>query len=208
MTQIIRSTRSVEEPPFEPVSLVTAKLHCKVEDTDDDDLFTDILIPAARARAEELTGRAFVPHVFELVMDQFPASDEPIELLYSPLVSVESVTYTDAAGDLHTIDAADLVIDTRGLPGSIAPASGWPSSSGHRGSIVIRYTGGYMPDASPIEEADYQAAVPATVRNWILLRVETFYDNRANLDMANLTALPRDFVDGLLDGLVLNIGAA
>lgn len=207
---INRTTRVVVEPLYEPVSLAEAKEWCRVENDLEDALLT-MLIVAARTRAEELTGRAFVPRTVELAMDQFPQGDHlPVTMLHSPVISVESVTYTDSAGAEQSMDIADVLVDTKGLPGTVFPAAGasWPSSSGNPGSVVIRYRGGYVPTESPDDEAAYQAVVPALVKNWMHVRICTFYDHRESLSQGNIAEFPRDYVDGLLDGLVLNIGAA
>ena len=49
----------VTPPAEEPVSLAEARLHLRVDFTDDDALITS-LIAAARQAAETLTGRQFV----------------------------------------------------------------------------------------------------------------------------------------------------
>ena len=53
------------------MSLTEAKLHLRVEVTDDDALIT-ALISAARQYAETLTQRQFVTATWKLVLDSFP----------------------------------------------------------------------------------------------------------------------------------------
>ncbi len=76
-------------PAEEPVTLAQAKAWLKVE-TDDEDALIAALIPAARARAEWHTGRAFVTQHWTLWLDGL--GDGYIEIPLAPLVSVESVT--------------------------------------------------------------------------------------------------------------------
>ena len=61
----------VTPPAEEPVSLADAKLHLRVDFTDDDALITS-LIAAARQAAETLTGRQIVTARWKLVLDSFP----------------------------------------------------------------------------------------------------------------------------------------
>jgi hypothetical protein len=44
-------------------------------------------------------------------------------------------------------------------------------------------------------------AIPRQVRLWMQTRIATFYEQREQVMVGNLSELPRPFVDGLLDGL-------
>ena len=59
-------------PYAEPVHLDDAKLHLRVEVTDDDALIRTLIV-AARNHAEIFTGRALVTQTWDLKLDAFPA---------------------------------------------------------------------------------------------------------------------------------------
>jgi hypothetical protein len=65
------SIQLVTPPAEEPVTLIEAKLHLRV-DFDDDDTLIASLITAARQAAETLTGRQFITARWKQVLDCFP----------------------------------------------------------------------------------------------------------------------------------------
>ena len=193
---MIRSVRTLTEPAYEPVTLEEARIWCRVDSDDTtQDAMLLILITAARERAEDLTGVAFAERTMELRLDEFPDSDNVIEVPHPPLKSVDYVTYATDDGDL-SLDVgspSDLLVDTGSFPGRIAPAygEGWPTARNHIGSVRIGFTGGY----------DNGNAIPKRLRLWLQQRVSTWFDNREHLLVGSVKDAPRDFVDGLLDNL-------
>jgi uncharacterized phiE125 gp8 family phage protein len=210
MTPIVRDWEVTVEPAYEPISRTLAKLHARVETTADD-LLIDLLIKAARLEAERITGRAFIPRTVEARFDDLPSGRTPIELPMAHSATVAEVAYLDGGGAAQTIDLADLdVIPGGQSPARLIPATNvnWPGTNRSPGNVVITYVAGYPAIGSPADEKAYQAAMPETLTNWMLVRVTTSYDHRAALDMGSLKELPCDFVDGLLDGLQLRRGFA
>ena len=61
----------ITAPATEPIDLATAKLHCRVDGTDEDTLIAALIV-AAREQAEHETGRALVTQTWEQVHDAFP----------------------------------------------------------------------------------------------------------------------------------------
>src|SRR3990167_7541589 len=93
------------DPTEEPLSLEEAKLHLKLDATDDDELVFG-LIAAARASAEDYTGRALITQTWQLKIDgDWLEVDEPcghrIVLPRPPIASVASVQYVDTACVTH-----------------------------------------------------------------------------------------------------------
>lgn len=212
--EIRRSLRVLEAPPYEPVSRALAKSWCNIDaDLTDQDSIIDLLIAAARERAEDITGRAFVQRSLELVMDDLPDGDGIIELPAAPLISVSYVRYLDASGEEQELSGSPdaFLVDTRGVPGRISPLQGtsWPGTNGTPSNVRIGYVAGYAPAGSPDDEEAYQLPMPALLRTWMHARISTFYEMREQLMAgANLNELPRDYVDGLLDGLTVRYGLA
>lgn len=195
-------------PAKEPVTLAEAKLHLRVDaDLTADDTLITLLIAAARRYAESYTGRSFITQQWQLVLDSFP-TPSLIGVLYGvpyslpghavllekgPIQSVDAITYLDTGTNTQTMPPADYVADLSGSPGRITPIFGriWPINQPQIGSVQVNYTAGY---------GNEPADVPEGIRQWILLRVNTLYENReevAILGRGKVDPLP--FVDGLLD---------
>lgn len=177
----------ITAPTVEPVSLAEAKLHCKVDGTDDDTRLA-ILISAARQLAEQKTGRAFAPQAWELVLDQFP---EAFVLYHAPIASITSVKYIDTAGVERTIDPAYYTLDLDSKPGYLVPAYGyqWPTTQPSINAVRVRYTCGHA------------AADPAlaALKMWMLLAIGTWYKHAEVTTAKEVGELPRTYCDGLLD---------
>lgn len=176
-------------PAAEPVTLAEAKLHCKVDTTDDDTLVTS-LITAARLQAEHQTGRVLVTQTWDVTLDEFP--DDSIELPCPPLQSVTSITYLDAAGASQTLASTEYQVIINELVGRIVPAYGksWPVTLAQPAAITVRLVAGY----------GLAAAVPAGIKAWMLIAIATLYAQREALIVGTITSeLPREFYAGLLD---------
>lgn len=189
------SVRSLTEPAIEPVTLTEAKLWCRVEDDDtSQDAMMLLLIRAARERAEQITAMAFARRTFELRGDAFPEDDGAIWLPYPPIVSVQYVTYGTDDGDVAlTGSPENWSLDVGGaeIPARLSPlyGSSWPSGIAQAGTIRIGYTAGHLTAST----------MPATVRLWMQARISTWNEFREQIAAGSVNALPRDFVDGLLD---------
>lgn len=175
-------------PEVEPVSLTEAKLHLRVDITDDDALIT-MLIQSARETVEAITRRALISQTWDMTLDDWPESDA-IEVPLPPLQSVTSITYVDEDGNSATVSASDYSVDTTSDPGRIvldADAS-WPSVSLRPANgVTVRFVAGYGAAGSD---------VPAAIRSAILLLVGHLYENREATSQ-NIFQLPMG-VDMLL----------
>lgn len=157
---------------IEPVSLVDAKAHLRV-DTSDEDLVIQALVAAARERVESITNRAIIATTYRLELACWPAS-EVITLPRPPLVSVDSVKYIDAVGALQTLDAAAYQVVTptgpRAERATVRPAYGlsWPSHRDQPNAVQVTFTAGYG------------SSCPAVVKAAILLLVTHLYEHRGD----------------------------
>ena len=150
----------VTPPTVEPITLAEAKLHCRVDVTDDDALI-DGLIATARTYCETFTGRAFVEQTLQLNLNRWP-SKRAIVLPRPQLRSVTSVTYYLTDGTPVTLTAGtDYLADTDSEPGRVILPYGktWPTNTLYPlNPIRIIYTAGY-----PVEPAvDYTAVALGT----------------------------------------------
>jgi len=167
------------------------------------------LVAAATAQAESFCRRRFVTQRWRLTLDQFPAGGAPflsapwcalpvpplvprprqspaarraIVVPHPPLVSVETLTYVDPDGDVLTMDAADYVVRAAESPGEIVPAyaKSWPATRGVPDAVQVEFTCGYgAPDA-----------VPAAVKQAVLLIVGTLYANRETVAPVAMSEIP------------------
>lgn len=178
----------IAAPASEPLDLATAKLHCRVDGSDDDALIAALIV-AAREQAEHETGRALVTQTWELVHDAFP---EAFVLRRAPIKSVTSLKYLDSAdGTEQTLDPADYLLDKDSEPGYVVPAYGkaWPATWPVPNAVRVRYVCGY----------GLAAAVPVAIKQWMLLAIGTMYAQRESLISGQTASLPDRFWAGLLD---------
>lgn len=192
-------------PAAEPVSLAEAKLHLRVDFSDDDALIT-ALIAAARQAAETITGRQLVTARWRLVLDAFPGPSlmgvpagrpftlpgHAILIPKVPVRAIVSIDYLDMGGQQQTMPAAHYAADLACEPARVTPVFGqiWPITLPQIAAVSVTFDAGYGTAAD----------VPQGIKRWILLRVGSLYQNReemAALARGSLEPLP--FIDGLLD---------
>lgn len=209
---MIRDLVVVTAPACEPVSLANAKAWCEVESDETHwDTVIALIIQAARERAEEITGRAFVEREVEVVLDEFP--DDEVELPIVPVRSVDYIRYLDADGAMQTMSGSPsqwreyLGTDYAMVQPLIGEA--WPATRDQKAAVRIGFTCGYAVSGSPVDDDARRALIPAVVKQWMQLRIAGFFANRESLMVGGqFQQPPRDFVDGLLDGLKVNKGFA
>lgn len=127
------------------VTTTEAKLHCRVDVTDDDTYIANLIQAAQDYCEREIYGhRQFLPATYDLlVRDWF----ESLPLPRPPLASVVSVKYYDTNGSQQTLATTyyNVAYPWR-QPGYIerAPDQSWPSLQGDRPfPITIRFLAGY-----------------------------------------------------------------
>ncbi|MHB8286535.1 MAG: head-tail connector protein [Caulobacteraceae bacterium] len=160
---------AVITPPELILDLDLVKKHCRVDDSDSDDLLP-IYMGAAQANIDGpggWLGRALGVQTLELRMESFRGQDwsfghdwrgwddcdtdwgrwshprrfARIELPYPPFISVTSITYEDQTG-------ADQVLNPSGwnaVDGEVSPAFGdvWPTGRITADAVRIQYQAGY-----------------------------------------------------------------
>lgn len=140
-------------------------------------------ITTARQHWENILNRAFNTQTWNMYIHEWP-KDDFIELPYSPLISVTSVTYTlssDSSTYGNTFSSGDYSVDTDSEPGRIVLNYGesWPSGTlATKNPIKIIFVAGYGAAATN---------VPTVIRTWVKVLAGNLYDKR---DMALLETFP------------------
>lgn len=160
----------------ESVTLEEAKLHLRVDGTDEDALIGG-LISAAREWAEHYTGRALAPQTLEMALDQFP--EDFIDLDLPPVSSVTSIKYTDSTGVEQTLATDQYAFSLYGEARRISLTYGnsWPTTQAIANAVRIRYVTGYT-------------TTPKAAKAAILLMVGHLYANREDVTTSKTELLP------------------
>jgi uncharacterized phiE125 gp8 family phage protein len=162
------------------------------------DPLINVLIASARAAAEQELHRYLITQTLDAYFDEFPAYPNDRFAIgrhfrLPPLQSVTSITYVDTDGVTQTLAADQYLVDAKSQPARIDPAYGvsWPSTREQSNAVIVRFIAGY----------GAASAVPACIKNWMLLRIASAWDNRSALvaGPSGMIELPPCYVDGLLD---------
>lgn len=155
----------VTDATAEPLTLAEAKLHLRVDQTDEDSLITDAIV-GARQEAEVFLGRALMTQTWRLELSGW--ADVVWLPMAAPLQSVTSVQYYAADGPLTTLASTTYLVDTTSLPGRLlrAPGQVWPALASDRlMRVIVTYVAGYS----------LAADVPRPVRDGIAVLVGARY---------------------------------
>ena len=174
----------ITPPATEPVTLAEAKLHLRVDTSDEDALITR-LIKSAREECEHYLQRSVPTQTLGLYLDAFPSKE--LRLPWGPAQSIASVQYVNEAGDLTTLPGSVYLFDDTQLEPvlRLTWGSDWPTTRVQPNAVIVTYVAGYA------------AACPESIRNWILLRVGTLYRMREG--DSDKPAARHEFADRLLD---------
>jgi uncharacterized phiE125 gp8 family phage protein len=179
----------VTGPALEPVSLIEAKQHCRVDSTDDDGLIAGYIL-SARSWAEDLTRRAFTTQTWDYTID----SDWPrmrvgycdvyrIELPKPKLISVSSVSYVDTNGASQTLATDQYTVNATGITGLIDPAYGvtWPQVRDQMNAITVRFVCGFGPNPGDGQELERVRAGILQYTRFLLDGNKEDHDSAVNL---------------------------
>lgn len=183
--------RVIQPPAAEPVDLPTARQHCRVDASYDDNLLA-MYVTSARLWAEAFLNRALFtqklqyaitwappPTATPLVPQSLivfplnwpPLVKRPIELPRAPTQSVEQITWGPLE-DMQPADPDDYTLNLGVEPGYVAVKPQLLPQIPQQ-SMIIDYTSGYD-DSDP-------DAVPMPIRHAILLLTAWLYEQRGDV---------------------------
>ena len=174
----------VTAPTTEVITLAEAKAHLRQVFSDDDIYIENQLIPMARQLVEGHTNRALVPQRIRIGKDGFCST---VKLPRLPFAGNLEVKYLDENGAPQTLAQTVYHLNQYVEPHQVTLVSGqsWPTISRVPGGVTYEYDVGYA-DA---------AAVPAPLKQWMLLAIGAMYDHRDELTAgAEVYCLPDDFM--------------
>lgn len=178
---------TIIKPAVEPVTDADLAVPARLDTTDFSEHINQFLVPTFRAEAEHRLGRRLITQTVELVLNDFPTADQPVDLQLPNVQSLVSVKYLDGAGVQQTVAPESYRLDADSIPSSVSPVSEWPSTGHYANAVRIRYVVGYGPTGSD---------VPHNIRTWIMAHVIQALDNPCGLE-ENVQPLP--YLDRLLD---------
>lgn len=155
-----RRVRVVTPPASEPITLVEAKSHLRV-DFPEDDAYITSLITVARDYAEGFQRKSISNQTLELTQNYFTT---PIILERGPVRSVTSIKYTLEDGTVKTVDPSTYLLT---VDGYIVPKTYWPTD---RLQIVD--------GVKVVYEAGDSTAIPPSTKHAILLTIGHWYETR------------------------------
>jgi len=165
------------------VTLLDAKAHLRVLDADDDAYIQD-LIDVAEAQAEEITSRYLKETQSEFLLEE---KKEFFELPKSPLIAIESIKYySEDSGQYELLDASFYMLNMAREPAQVKLDLSIAMCIDAFHPLKVVYSAGYV-------------TLPAPIKQWILLRVATMYENREEVVIGTITSdLKSDYNDFLI----------
>lgn len=153
--------RVTVQPIFEPVTLEEARAHLRADDDTAENGTITGLITAAREYCEAVTRQALAEQTIEAYPERLSGA---IQLPVGPLLSVDSIVYTDSTNTERTVGETDYIADV--LSCRIVPVQPWPTfDAAPVTPIKITYIAGY--DSAPL-----------SVKQAMLLLIGHWYINR------------------------------
>ncbi|HXH52538.1 MAG TPA: head-tail connector protein [Sphingomicrobium sp.] len=163
----------------EAISLADAKAQCEVLSDDRDALLTHYIV-AVREHVEKVCGIRIAAAALEI---EVPAFGELAELAVAPVQAITEIRYLDPEGEEQLLDPAvyELALeagDELRPKVRLKPGQRWPATARAEDAVRVRLVAGY-------------AVCPAPVRQAMLLIIEQWYGNRADVVVGtNVSSMP------------------
>lgn len=185
--------RVIAAPAAEPVSLSTARMHCRVDSLAEEALMS-IYITAAREWIEHYVGHLVAGSTVEVNSDTFPLGD--ITLAAGPVASIVKIGYYNTLGVEVAVSSSAYWLDSRGDQAYVRLQTGqtWPTVVSTANAAFVRYIAGYT-------------VVPSAIVAATLMLVSHMYLNREATTTETLQTVPMGVIN-LLDIYRTRLGMA
>lgn len=153
-----------------PVTLEEGKAHLRVTHNQDDVLIADYL-EASTEYVETISQRVFSTSTITKVLKAFPPGSSGIPLEYSPVESIDTITYYDQDGAQQSFDVSDVYFVENNVRLScvfLDPGLSWPTTQSRPDAATITYSAGYGGDVN----------VPQAAKQAILFLLGHYYEQR------------------------------
>lgn len=175
----------------ECVTVEEARRQCRIHSADTSfDGELQGYLDAAVSHVGTITDMALEPVGYSYTLDAF---DGNIELPIGPVIEIDSVKYY-LSSVLTTIASADYSLrQLSDMRAEIVPDTAWPTADAGVDQVVVEFTAGYEGE---LDSATYTPAVPAAIRQAILLLVGHWWRNRSAVEMVSsgdLVSVPLAF---------------
>ncbi|WP_432473331.1 head-tail connector protein [Amphritea sp. HPY] len=156
---------TVTSPVEDPITLPDARVQCQMDvDLIDENPLIESLIKAAVDFCEKHTNRPLITQE-----KQYIGTFSSLVELVPNLLSVETISYIDDAGNPKTLDPSTYHVDIASIVGQVIPLEPWPGvKSNHPQPVTVSFTCGYG-DAE---------SVPESIKQCIRLLVGHWFRNR------------------------------
>lgn len=166
--------------PMPLISLEQAKLHLRVDHTDEDEMIA-VYLDAAMAYVDGpggLLGRQLMPAEYRMVLSDF---SRVLCLPFPPTIAVTRISYLDTSGVETVLDPSVYRVTglndrQEGARVVLGAAQTWPtvySEEGWPDRVFVEFSAGYENPSSP---ADHP--VPGSIRQAVLMLMADFYETR------------------------------
>ncbi|KFC62773.1 hypothetical protein FF80_03340 [Devosia sp. LC5] len=192
----------VTAPAMTPVSLPEAKVQLAVDHDEHDDMIT-AFIAAAVDHLDGWTGilgRALVEQTWRQDFDSFSGC---MRIALAPVISITSITYRNAAGQISTVTSSDYTLLADALGPYVEFKSDFerPSDLNETKPVSLTYLAGYP--TTPEVPADGETPaipavsnIPPAIKAAILIHVRLMYD--AYRLGADAGPIPTGAIDALI----------
>ena len=170
-------------PALEPVSLLEAKAHLRVDHNDEDTLISSLII-TSRLHIEASLGLGLITQSWSLFLDEWPQGTT-VRLPLRPIQSVDAVRLYNEDETTQLIAASGYYVDGKGAPARLVRLGGvgWPAPKRAANGIEIAFTAGYGNAASD---------VPQPIRQALLLLIAHWYERREPFEVGgSAVAIPK-----------------
>lgn len=133
------------------VALADVKTHLRITHSSEDD-YLEALIDGATTWIERKTRHKITTST---QTDYFNCLTDKLELSWTPIQSLDSITYIDTDGNTQTLSSDLYELDDHYSKAIVRRAynATYPSTRGHYNDICVTYTAGYTTVPQPLQSA-------------------------------------------------------